>query len=107
MFGLWLDFGEDWDRVQCEVERRAESTNLARSEWVAVQAKTLKAGMEQSKFDELIKKRIDAGLYYQDLDFPSDPMDWGSQMFIVNGFVKQSSKVYKYLMNFRGSSNII
>ncbi|CAL1160360.1 unnamed protein product [Cladocopium goreaui] len=75
LFGLWLDFGEDWDRVQCEVERRAESTNLARSEWVAVQAKTLKAGMEQSKFDELIKKRIDAGLYYQDLDFPSDPME--------------------------------
>ena len=64
------------------MERKAESTNLARSEWMAVQAKTLKLGMEESKFNELIKKRIDAGLYYQDSDFPTDPMDWGSQRFI-------------------------
>ena len=49
---------------------------------MAVQAKTLKLGMEESKFNELIKKRIDAGLYYQDSDFPTDPMDWGSQRFI-------------------------
>ena len=79
LFGLWLDFQEDWDRVQCEVERRSESTNLSRSEWCAVQAKELREKMETSKFDELIKKRTEAGLYYKDLDFPEDPEERGSE----------------------------
>ena len=77
LFGLWLDFQEDWDKVQCEVERRSESTNLSRSEWCAVQAKELRGKMESGKFDELIKKRVEAGLYYKDLDFPDDPEERG------------------------------
>lgn len=87
LFALFLDFEEDWDKVLCEVERQNKVKNLSRKEWVAVQAKTLHGQMDQSKFDDLVKKRTDAGLYYADDDYPNDPMDRGSkqssQCFLV------------------------
>ena len=78
LFGLWIDFNEDWDRVAAEVERTRETSNLSRKEWEAVQAKTLKSQMSQEKFDDLVKKRKESGLYYQDDDYPNDELDRGS-----------------------------
>ena len=83
LFWLWIDFNEDWDRVVAEVERTRETSNLARKEWEAVQAKTLKAQMPQEKFDDLVKKRKEAGLFYLDDDYPNDEMDRGSTKTIV------------------------
>lgn len=79
LFGMWLDFGLDWDKVVCEVERLSQTKNLARKEWIAVQAKVLKSQMEEDKFNDLIRKRTEAGLYYTDDDWPSDPMERGSE----------------------------
>ena len=79
LFNLWLDNQQDWDRVVCTVEREQATTNLSRKEWQAIQAKTLKASMSEDRFNDIIKKRTDAGLYYKDDDFPDDPMDWVSK----------------------------
>lgn len=74
-----MDNSQDWDKVECVVEREQQQKNLARKEWVAVQAKTLKENLTQERFDDIVKKRTDAGLYYADADYPDDPMDTGSQ----------------------------
>lgn len=74
-----MDMNEDWDQVECEVQRISESKTLSRKDWEAVQAKTLKTLLEESKYNALIKKREDAGLYYKDTDFPDDPLDRGSK----------------------------
>lgn len=83
LFNLWVENEMDWDRVQCVVERAQETSNLARKEWVAVQAKELKASMEKERFDDLIAKRVEAGLYYKDEDYPEDPMDWGFKKIML------------------------
>lgn len=75
IFGLFLDFEGDWDKVECEAQRWSKTKNLARKDWTAVQAKTLKLQMDDDKFNALIKKREDAGLCYPDYDWPNDPMD--------------------------------
>lgn len=77
LFNLWLENGRDWDKVACVVERQTETKNLARKQWTAVQAKTLKASMPEDRFQDLIKKRTEAGLYYKDDDYPDDELDWG------------------------------
>ena len=108
LFGMWLDFNQDWDRVQCEVERRSESTNLSRSEWCAIQAKELRGKMESSKFDELIKKRVEAGLFYKDHDFPDDPEDRGSDrehFQRVWQFVQSQNQISK-ISNFKCSPQL-
>ena len=75
LFALWLDHEQSWDSVLCEVERKSKTENLARKQWTAVQAKTLKGSLSPEKYEDLIKKRTDAGLYYLDEDWPNDPMD--------------------------------
>lgn len=61
------------------MEREQSTSNLARKEWIAVQAKTLKLSMEPDRFEDLIKKRTEQGLFYADEDYPADPMDQGSK----------------------------
>lgn len=76
LFNLWLDFGQSWDKVVAEVSRVSSNKNLSRRQWVAVQAKTLKAQFDdEDKFNNLISKRTEAGLFYKDEDYPTDPMD--------------------------------
>eukprot|EP00438_Fugacium_kawagutii_P015110 Skav214601 [mRNA] locus=scaffold57:783253:786317:+ [translate_table: standard] len=75
IFGLFLDFDGDWDKVECEAQRWTRTKNLARKDWTAVQAKTLKQQLDEDKFNALIKKREDAGLCYPDYDWPDDPLD--------------------------------
>ena len=83
LFGLWLDHNMDWDAIVCEVQRKTETSNLARKQWTAKQAKELRATMDQTKFDELIAKRQEQGLYYKDEDFPLDPEDWGASKVLT------------------------
>lgn len=73
-----MDFNEDWDKVSAEVERYMESKNVSRKQWTAIQAKVLEQRYadDPAKFDEVIKQRKDAGLFYLDDMFPNDPMDW-------------------------------
>lgn len=75
LFGLWLDCGKKWDKVLLQVQQEQESVNLSRAQWMAAQAKDLKAKLPKEKFEELGKKRLEAGLYYEDKDFPDDPED--------------------------------
>ena len=82
LFAIWLDSDQSWDRVEMEVERLQQSTNLARKEWCAVQAKVLKASMDEAKYQDLLKKRVDAGLYYKDDDYPDDPEDLAFSSFL-------------------------
>ncbi|CAK9062466.1 30S ribosomal protein S6, partial [Durusdinium trenchii] len=75
LFNLWLDHGGEWDSVACAVERAQETVNLSRKEWVAIQAKTLKERLPEARFTELIRKRMEAGLFYKDDDFPEDELE--------------------------------
>lgn len=72
LFGLWIDSGYDWDSVECEVQRTSGQKQLARRAWQAVQAKKLKETMTEDRYKELITKRVQAGLYYDDEDHPED-----------------------------------
>ena len=75
LFNLWLDNGMDWDKVTCHVEREQATKNLSRKQWTAIQAKVLKEKLTPERFEEIIKKRMDAGLFYKDDDYPNDPLD--------------------------------
>ena len=82
LFGIWLDHNQDWDAVVCHVERETETKNLSRKQWVAIQAKTLQGQMDTAKYDDLVRRRTEQGLYYDDDDFPDDPMDKGSENLV-------------------------
>ena len=75
LFNMWLDCSMDWDRTEFQVERFQSKENLARSQWVAVQAKDLKAKLGEEKFNQLYEKRKETGLTYPNEDFPDDPME--------------------------------
>lgn len=78
MFNIWLDMGEKWDRTEAEVQRIQQSSNLARKQWTAVQAKTLKSTMSETRYRELLAKRVEAGLTYKSEDFPDDEEETNS-----------------------------
>ncbi|CAK9020809.1 30S ribosomal protein S6 [Durusdinium trenchii] len=73
LFGMWLDCGQEWDKVNIAVKQEQEQSHLARSQWEAIQVKDLRSKLSEPKFDELLKKRTADGLVYQDRDFPDDP----------------------------------
>ena len=75
LFGMWLDCGQEWDKVTIAVKQEQEQSHLARSQWEAIQVKDLRSKLSEPKFDELLKKRTADGLVYQDRDFPDDPED--------------------------------
>ena len=77
IFALWLDHDEDWDQVAVAAERMHESKNLARKQWTAIQYKELEKTFDQTKLEEIVKKRTEQGLWYADEDFPTDPKDTG------------------------------
>jgi len=77
LFNLWMDNSQDWDRVVCQVKRIQENRNTARKQWTAVQSKVLKERFSKERYEDLIKRRMDAGLFYKDEDYPEDPLDWG------------------------------
>ena len=86
LFSLWLDNQMDWDRVKCEVEREQATLNLSRKEWTAVQAKDLQKQYSQERYDDIIQKRTEAGLYYVDDDYPNDPLDMGFKYHHIQVF---------------------
>ena len=86
---MWLENDMSRDRVQCVVERQQTSSNLSRKEWVAVQAKDLKTRLPEDRFNELIKRRTEAGLYYPDEDYPDDDMDWFVESWAQKKFPTQ------------------
>ena len=67
LFSLWIDSGFDWDKTACVATRKTSQSQLSRRAWQAVQAKELRA-----KIAELVKKRVAAGLYYDDEEHPKD-----------------------------------
>ena len=75
LFAIWLDNQMDLDRVKCEVERQQATLNLSRKEWTAVKAKDLQKQYSQERYDDIVQKRTEAGLYYLDDDYPNDPLD--------------------------------
>ena len=77
LFALWLDNQMDWDRVKCEVEREQATLNLSRKEWSAVQAKDLQKQYSEERYNDIVQKRTEAGLFYLDDDYPDDPLDMG------------------------------
>jgi len=82
LFNLWMDNGMDWDKVTCHVEREQACKNVSRKQWTAVQSKVLKQQLTPERYEDIIKKRMDAGLYYKDDDYPNDPLDWVSDPLV-------------------------
>lgn len=73
LFEMWLEGDRNWRQVEMHVERKVSQESLSRKQWVAVQGKTLRTSYEKSKFEALVKRRREEGLYYEDDDFPDDP----------------------------------
>lgn len=72
LFNIWLDKNGDWDQCNLEVERQHVTKNETTRGWRAVQGKELRSKYTPEKFDALVKSRTDAGLFYEDTDFPGD-----------------------------------
>lgn len=72
LFNIWLDTNGDWNQCQLEVERKHLTKNETSRGWKAIQGKELRGKYTAEKFDALVKARTDAGLYYEDTDFPND-----------------------------------
>ena len=43
--------------------------------------------MNEDKFNDLIRKRTEAGLYYADDDWPSDAMERGSEKLEISSLM--------------------
>ena len=67
---MWLDYDKSWDRLELEVQRRHEQKTSAKSGWEAVQGRDLVTKYGEAKALKLMKSRKDAGLWYEDADFP-------------------------------------
>ena len=72
LFNFWLNSSKNWDACQLLVKRSTENKNSNLRGWEAVQGKTLRDRYSQDKFDRIVKARQDAGLFYEDEDFPGD-----------------------------------
>lgn len=84
VFNLWLDSGMDWKKRQLEAERKHQQRNVAMRGWKAIQGKELRKAYSQEKFDSLVKKRKEQGLFYEDEEFKGDDED--SQLLPLNLF---------------------
>ena len=85
LFGIWLDSEEDWDACVIEVERSQESSSLSRKQWTAIQVKDLRKTMPEAKLNELVTRRKEAGLYYNDEDWPDDGEEKCARAFVRGG----------------------
>ena len=72
LFNMWMDVNMDWTACSLEVERRHEQKNVSTRGWVAKQGKELRSSYSDDKFQLLVSKRKEQGLYYEDPDFPGD-----------------------------------
>ena len=74
LFVTWMESGRNWDHVTLSVQRSMEQRNRSRSGWIAKQGKVLKEEWKNDlpKLEGLLKARTDAGLCYDDPDFPGD-----------------------------------
>ena len=72
LFNLWLDAKCDWEETKLAVERKMEAKNTSKQGWKAVQGKDLRDKYDEDKFTKLTNSRREAGLYYEDPDFPGD-----------------------------------
>ena len=70
LFNMWLDCQKNWDNLVLQVERKHEQIHAAKSGWVAMQGRDIKAKLGEEKAAQVIKSRTEAGLYYEDADFP-------------------------------------
>ena len=57
------------------VERSMENKNTSTKGWKAVQGKFLRSQYDEEKFNKLVAKRREQGMYYEDADFPDDVDD--------------------------------
>lgn len=105
LFNMWLDCGEDWDECAVELERRQERKTQAVKGWEAVQGRVLRQRYKKdpAKFDALVAKRKEMGLWYADDVFPDDLDESWSNYFKTKGSLLTNSKV---LLNARWLFNI-
>ena len=75
LFQAWLDGGKKWDQCQLIMERRQKSSNEASSGWIAVAGKKLVEEMGEEKGKLVMDRRTRAGMFYDNEDFPDDPME--------------------------------
>eukprot|EP00435_Cladocopium_sp_Y103_P028895 s2438_g7.t1 len=86
LFNLWLDSNQDWEQCRLSVERKHQQRNIASRGWVAKQGKELKKQYTPEKWESVKASRKNAGLYYEDDDFPGDDDDTGTcvrQNFLI------------------------
>ena len=72
LFNFWLDSSKSWDGCQLLVKRATENKNSSLRGWEAIQGKTLRDRLSKDKFEKIAKARQEAGLFYEDEDFPGD-----------------------------------
>lgn len=70
LFNMWLDSGKSWDQTVLKVKGIHQDASTAKSGWIAMQGRDIKAKLGTDKGEQVITSRKDAGLYYKDADFP-------------------------------------
>lgn len=75
LFNMWLDSGKSWDSTVLKVKRIHQEAAHAKSGWIAMQGRDIKAKLGNEKGEQIMKSRKDAGLYYLDSDFPDSEDD--------------------------------
>ena len=71
-FNMWLDCGKSWDAVALQVKRKHEEETESSRGWIAKQGRTLKEEKGAEKAAKIMQARRNAGMYYEDEDFPGD-----------------------------------
>eukprot|EP00435_Cladocopium_sp_Y103_P048701 s2664_g14.t1 len=91
LFNLWMDASMDWSSTALEVQRIQEQKNVSTRGWVARQGKELRQKYDSDKFDHLVAKRKEQGLYYEDPDFPND-LDEPCMIYETWFYVREGAK---------------
>lgn len=72
LFNFWLDSGKSWQTCQLHVERIQSQSNESRKGWIAMQGRDLKLKFGDDRGKEIIQKRREEGMWYEDDLYPTD-----------------------------------
>lgn len=76
LFNIWMESGGSWESCRMHVERAQQQVNSSTKGWAAVQGKELRKRFpDEEKFNKVVQRRKEQGLFYEDDLFPSDVDD--------------------------------
>ena len=75
LFKTFVERDGNWDSVKAAVQRQSEASTTGKEKLKAMKPRDIRLlyPQDSAKGEQVISRRVKAGLYYPDEDFPNDP----------------------------------